>query len=329
MLRRSSLLALLTVCACGASPQRLTAPGDATRPAVKLSCPRYVVGAQAALSEQAVMAIFGGQGTAEAPRFVADLVCQLGQRQPVVLALEWPRKAASPVNRFLGGSVAAASALRADPLWTAAPSAARGLATVAMWQLLEQLRAWRVAGLELTVVTFGENAPASPEEAEDGYGEGWERYQRQELLGALARKHPDAKVVLWIDPGQLEPVTSQRAASDDGEGSSGGRRRPAPDRLSFLEYAGTLAETAPRFVLEMPAEAATAAVTAAPTEAATAAVTAAPTEAATAASAVAPWSLERRAGLPGYDGVFRLGPTTTSPRFAAAAPDAAAPRPGK
>ena len=266
-------LLMMSACA-GGGPPRLTSPGAAevTRPDGGKRCSHWVVGAKAASADQRIVVLAGGYGTAEAPRFAADLTCQLGAAQPVLLAIEWPRRLASSINLYLSGSASAEAKLRADALWTDETTRSAGRSTAAMWQLMEQLRQWRAAGLEVRVVPFGAN-PVTSEEGGADYqpddsSESW--YQQSELASALNRD-PDAVVVLWVDeeegahtPGESDTLAARMIAQDH------------PLRSFKLE---------------------------------------APSNAPALAAPGSPWSLERRLDVPRFDGVFRLGATTSSPNL--------------
>jgi hypothetical protein len=272
-----SALGLTLAAACGgaacaaggAGVGRLTAAGP-VHDVASSRCGRWVVGAEAMVRTQPILILEGGQGTAEAPRFVGDLACQLAQHRPVVVAVAWPRNVASAVNLMVGGSKVAEARLREDAMWTAEPVTKAGLATTAMWELLLQLQAWRGAGLELRLEPFGPNP--IDDDSDDRPDESSELYRQVEQLGEVRRRAPDAAIILWVSAEQ-----------------GGAQHKGGPERslASQLEAAGT---TALSFQLEPPA----------------------------AASAAAPWSLEQRRGLPGYDGVFRIGATSPSSEVAAA-----------
>lgn len=183
----------LGACA-GGGPPKLVAPGATAdvRPEGDRRCARWIVGAAAAAAEQRVIVLGGGYGTAEAPRFVADLACQLGARAPVVVALEWPRQLAGPLTLWLGGSKTAEERLRAHPLWSDATSRNQGRATRAMWQLLEELRTLKAAGIELTVVPFGAELASDDDDPS-------ERWYRQNAVFSALRRYGDATFVVWVD----------------------------------------------------------------------------------------------------------------------------------
>lgn len=257
-------MAMATAAGCaGGGAATLTAAGPAQAEVGR--CGRWVLGAAAALGEQRVVILGGGQGTAEAPRFAGELACQLGKGKPVVLALPFPRQLDSALNLFLGGSASAEARLRAHGLWTAKETVDEGLASQAMWELLIQLKAWRAAGLPIEVLAFGPDF----DEGGDGYqyDASYERYLQSNALGEELRKNGDATFVVW-----LSADAGSRTAKVGGEAS----------------MAATLAESGTTFTsfrIEEPG------------------------------AATAPWSLERREKLEGYDGVFRLGPTTASPQL--------------
>jgi hypothetical protein len=267
-------LLMMSACA-GGGPPRLTAPGAAevTRPEGARRCSHWVVGAEAAAAEQRMVVLAGGYGTVEAPRFAADLTCQLGATRSVVLAIEWPRQLASTINLFLSGSASAEAKLRGDALWTDATTRGAGRSTAAMWELLVQLKQWRAAGLEVRVVPFGAN-PVTTEEGGADYqpDEGSERWYQQSELASARRRDPDAAFVLWVD-------------EEDGAYAAGGSDTLA---AMLLEQDHPLRS----FKLEAVSSAA-----------------------APVAASPAPWSIERRADVPRFDGVFRLGATTPSPNL--------------
>jgi hypothetical protein len=275
---------LLMVSACaGGGPPRLTAPGGAevTRPEGARRCRHWVVGAEAATAERRIVVLAGGYGTAQAPRFAADLTCQLGAGKPVLLAIEWPRQLASTINLYLSGSASAEAKLRADALWTDETTRGAGRSTAAMWELMVQLKQWRAAGLEVRVVPFGAN-PVTSEEGGADYqpDDSSERWYRQSELASALRRDPDAAVVLWVDeedgahaPGESDTLAVRMLEQE------------FPLRSFKLEAAGLPSAATP----SGPA-------------------TAAPATA-------APWSLERRTDVPRFDGVFRVGATTASPNL--------------
>lgn len=258
------LIAMTTAAGCaGGGAATLTAAGPAQAEVGR--CGRWVLGAAAALGDQRVVILGGGQGTVEAPRFAGELACQLGKGKPVVLALPWPRQLDSTLNLFLGGSASAEARLRAHRLWTAKETVGEGLASQAMWDLLLQLKAWRAAGQPIEVLAFG----ADFEEEGDGYqyDASYERYLQSQALSDELRKKGDAAFVVW-----LSSDAGSRTAKVGGEAS----------------MAATMSESQTKFTsfrIEEPG------------------------------AASAPWSLERRKEVDGYDGVFRLGPTTPSPQL--------------
>lgn len=281
----------LGACA-GGGPPKLVASGATAdvRPAVDRRCPRWIVGATAATAEQRVIVLGGGYGTAEAPRFVADLACQLGARAPVVVALEWPRQLASQVTLLIGGSKTAEERLRAHPLWSDATMRSEGRATRAMWQLLEELRALKAAGIELTVVPFGAELGSDGDDSS-------ERWYRQNAVFSALRRYADATFVVWVDEedGAYAPGESDTLAAS---------LREQYDKLrSFQLEEVRAAPSAPS----------------APSGAAGASPVA--------AAGAAPWALELRREVERYDGVFRVGATTLSPEQVSevSEPGAAAP----
>ena len=291
-----SAVAMAMAAACaGSSPARLTAPGGepAAAPAGP-RCGRWVVGLDAALAGERILVLAGGQGTAETPRFVGDVVCQLGKRGPVLLAFGWPRKLASTVNLMLGGSGSAESRLRDDAMWSDEGVVAAGLGTQAMWDLMGQLEAWRAAGLDLKVATFGPD-PVD-KEANPYYDEDSEQYYQPQALREALRKHPDGTVVLWLD-------ADQGASKGKGEGGETLAARLEDADFPFSSY----------LLDEIAATSDTSATKGA-----------APAAVAVPGASLAPWALAPRPELDGYHGIFRLGTTTQSAEFRPAEAAAAA-----
>lgn len=276
----------LGACA-GGGPPKLVARGATAdvRPEADRRCAHWIVGAAAAAAEQRVIVLGGGYGTAEAPRFVAGLACQLGAKAPVVVALEWPRQLASQLTLLLGGSKTAEERLRAHPLWSDATLRSEGGATRAMWQLLEELRALKAAGIELTVVPFGAELGSDVDDPS-------ERWYRQNAVLSALRRYADATFVVWVDEedGAYAPGESDTLAASL-------REQYAQLRSFLLEQVGA-APSSPG-----------AAAGAAPAAAAGASPVAA------AGAAAAPWALELRREVAGYDGVFRVGATSDSPQL--------------
>jgi hypothetical protein len=285
-------LACLVACGGARGAGQLTAAGPIHEATGR--CGRWVVGAEAMVRSQPTLILEGGQGTVEAPRFLGELACQLAQHRPVVVAVEWPRNLASAVNLMVSGSKSAEARLRNDAMWTAAPTRTAGLATTAMWELLVQVQTWHGAGIDLTLVPFGPN----PVDENGGYqpDESSELYNQVEQLGEVRRRAPDAAIIVWVGVEQ---------------GGRQGKGGPEMSLASHLESAGIKAVS---FQLEPPADSGQGAVAAA-----TSAMPAA-TPHALAAPDAAPWALERRSGLAGYDGVFRIGATSPSAPFAADEP---------
>jgi hypothetical protein len=91
-------------------------------------------------------------GTAQSPAFVSALACNaIGAGFPVTVALEIPVDEAGRVDAFLasGGAEADRAALIAGPFW--APSAADGRSSIAMVDLIDDLRVARAAAMSIAV----------------------------------------------------------------------------------------------------------------------------------------------------------------------------------
>lgn len=93
-------------------------------------------------------------GTAETPALFSDVVCQSGQTEPVVVALEFASSVQDDIDRYMasdGGTEARTAFLQAA-IWN--PSAHDGRSSEAMFAMFEDLRRYRHAGLVSRVVAF-------------------------------------------------------------------------------------------------------------------------------------------------------------------------------
>lgn len=98
--------------------------------------------------------IFGElHGTAETPALFADFVCMAASAQPIVVGLELATDQQPSLDRYLAsdGSPAAQIELQAAAHWAGGRD---GRASVAMFALVERLRALRASGLPLRLVAF-------------------------------------------------------------------------------------------------------------------------------------------------------------------------------
>jgi hypothetical protein len=96
-------------------------------------------------------------GTAEAPAFVADVVCLAGaKRLPTLLAIEWPAEMTPALAGYIGGAGGARAqrALIDHPAWTGVRQ--DGRRSAAMLQLIERARLLRQSGGDVTIASFSE-----------------------------------------------------------------------------------------------------------------------------------------------------------------------------
>jgi hypothetical protein len=129
-------------------------------------------------------------GTRELPAFVGGLVAQLAAVHPVILGLELPAERVPSLDAYLandGGPAAREAALR-DPWWTIPYQ--DGRESVAMFALIEAMRALRAGGARVEVVCFdpGGHAGEHPDARDEGMA--------QRLL-ARRRARPDATLVAY------------------------------------------------------------------------------------------------------------------------------------
>jgi hypothetical protein len=98
-------------------------------------------------------------GTSEIPKFFGDVVCNVSQSGPVVVALEWSEREQTAVERYLksAGELADRAALLKSSIWSR--QFADGRSSRAMLQLLERLRQLRAMGRQLTVVPVQPTGP--------------------------------------------------------------------------------------------------------------------------------------------------------------------------
>jgi hypothetical protein len=173
----SPRLALVTLmAACGAT----TAPPHpaATEPP-KLAIPPGVI-------EPGVVLIGDLHGTREIPRFVGELVATVARERPVVLGLEILPGETPSLDGFLAsdGGPAARDRLLADPWWRAEYQ--DGRRSVAMFELLEAMRARKAAGAKIEIARI--DAPAGDEDRDQGMAH---------RVLELRHDHPGAVIVVY------------------------------------------------------------------------------------------------------------------------------------
>jgi hypothetical protein len=129
-------------------------------------------------------------GTRELPAFVGGLVAQLAAAHPVIVGLEILSDQLPSLDAYLssdGGPAAREVALR-DPWWHLRYQ--DGRESVAMFALIDAIRALRAGGARVDVVCFDPGARAGDQP--DARDEGMARQ-----LIALRRAHPDATLVVY------------------------------------------------------------------------------------------------------------------------------------
>lgn len=173
-----SILRLLIVAA--------TFSGSAALPAPAPPCPP-VNGIEDLLTPPGSAPILGEvHGSAEGPAFVEVVVCHLlvADREKILVALEWPIEEQESIDRFLDsdGGVEARQRVLATRMWSQPHQ--DGRTSLAMFALLEHLRARRQSGDQIRVAGF------------DSYAQGADRDRAMgERLRELLAANPDSTVV--------------------------------------------------------------------------------------------------------------------------------------
>jgi hypothetical protein len=144
-------------------------------------------------------------GTRELPAFVGGLVAQLAEAHPVILGLELRADDVPSLAAYLtsdGGPVARQAALR-DPWWHMTHQ--DGRESVAMFGLIEAMRALRTGGARVEVACFdpGDTPGESPDARDDGMA--------QRLI-ALRRARPDATLVVYAGDLHVRRAAAARIA---------------------------------------------------------------------------------------------------------------------
>ena len=140
-----------------------------------------------ALLKRGNILLFGElHGTQQAPAFIADVVCRAAKKRiPVTLGLEIPFEEQAAIDRFLDskGDVAAVTQLTEGTFWN--PAFPDGRSSLAMLQLVEQVRALRAAGAKLRIVTFTGNASLRSQERDRAMAETLASIVKREPKGLL------------------------------------------------------------------------------------------------------------------------------------------------
>lgn len=128
-------------------------PGTAAEPKAEeiADPPAYL----ARIARQRSMLLIGElHGADGAPRLTGDIAETIAQRQPVVIALEWPETEQPAIDAFLAsaGGDRDIAALTASAFWH--DPRPDGRTSQAMLALLQRLRALKQAGMDVRVVGF-------------------------------------------------------------------------------------------------------------------------------------------------------------------------------
>lgn len=194
---RTSLLLVLAL-GCGSAPPPPPA-APATPPPPPPSPPAALELPAEALPPHGTLMLGDLHGTREIPAFVGRLLATASARGPVVLALEAPQDEGPAIQAFLAsdGGPAARQKLVAGPWWQAPYQ--DGRRSVALAELLEEIRTLRAAGRPIEVVAVDVMSPTAEE--------------REEAMArnviAARRAHPDAALIVYA--GNLH--TSKREVS--------------------------------------------------------------------------------------------------------------------
>jgi hypothetical protein len=121
-------------------------------PAASVDCGLAVAGVEAVLRPGGTLVLGDVHGTREIPRFAGAVACEAARRGPTVLGLEVP--ADPKLDAFLAsdGGAQAKQAVLAGEFWQ--DPYQDGRRSVAVFELLDQVRRWRQQGLPLEVLFF-------------------------------------------------------------------------------------------------------------------------------------------------------------------------------
>jgi hypothetical protein len=128
-------------------------------------------------------------GTQEIAAFIADAVCMaVKKRIPVTLGLEIPVDEQEAIDRFLdsGGETTAKARLTEEAFWKIKD----GRSSIAMLQLIDQVRILRAAGAKLRIVAYDQSGSFTAER---------DKVMAQNLATIAARKPRSLLIVLSGD----------------------------------------------------------------------------------------------------------------------------------
>ncbi len=123
-----------------------------TAAAVPFDCGLAIDNVGEVLRPGGTIALGEMHGTRELPRFAGVVACEAARRGPVVFGLEIPADPSLEVFLHSDGGAEAKAALLAAPFWR--EDYQDGRRSVAMYELLEQTRRWRGAGLPIELLAF-------------------------------------------------------------------------------------------------------------------------------------------------------------------------------
>lgn len=157
-------------------------------PARERSC-RAVSGLSVLLKRGNILLFGELHGTREAPAFIADVICMAARKRiPVTLGLEIPLDEQTSIDRFLdsSGGAAAEARLTEGAFWR--PKRQDGRSSIAMLNLIEQVRALRASGYKVRIIAY-DSKPGTPGQERD-------RVMAQNLAAVAGREPRNFLVVL-------------------------------------------------------------------------------------------------------------------------------------
>ncbi|ROP73794.1 hypothetical protein EDF74_3229 [Stenotrophomonas rhizophila] len=177
---RCTLLAALTIClilssACSRFDRNESGTACESVPSGRSDLPRILV--------------FGEiHGTAEAPRFVADWICNLARSSPVIVGIEHPSSEQAALDSFMSTKALepARGILVESSFWTR--DSQDGRTSIAMYAMLDRLRELRQSGADVTVVAVGSSGFGGGDEITDNL-QALSRYSNAKIVTLLGNAH--------------------------------------------------------------------------------------------------------------------------------------------
>jgi erythromycin esterase-like protein len=236
-------------------------------PAQRRTC-RSVSGLSALLKRGNILLFGELHGTQQAPAFIADVVCRAAKKRILVtLGLEIPFEEQAAIDRFLNskGGEADKAQLTEGAFWN--PAFPDGRSSLAMLQLVEQVRALRAAGAKLRIVAFTGAASLRSQERDRAMAETLASVIKREPKGLLVvlsgNIHNRLTRGTSFNPA-YEPmgylltksISNSRVISLDmshGGGEAWGCRTPSPDsdQVTCAAYSFRSAVGAPEWSLKL------------------------------------------------------------------------------